>query len=361
MNRIDAVRLASNETLSRRYSALKLIEILASRDQTMSVVDGCAGYILDLLTIPGATKAFRMGVVASNWQSKVEHGTHSLEKAKQLALQSLSFHNDDIGLAAVDEFVAIAQKNQGVWGTRVLFPQSEKKVPHQHQFILAQSALSLAYMYLRGHISHETHAYRLPSSTYISKELINPIQVSKIHRISDLLNQTNQKIATMESCTGGALASAFESAGTDVIDTAWITYDEEAKVKLGVPIEAMAYGTVYSERVALAMAQAIQKRTGAEIGLATTGTMDTADTRKYHTDTKPGTVFCAICINGREPITMRLELVLDTRERMKAMVVNRMIDELLAALSRQQVVLEPHAYMGSPVELGTQYFLHLMK
>lgn len=92
--------------------------------------------------------------------------------------------------------------------------------------------------------------------------------------LGDVLADGGLRIAVAESCTGGLITSRL----TDVpgssryVDQAAVTYSNDAKISLlGVPAELLrAHGAV-SEPVALAMADGIRSRAGADIGVGVTG------------------------------------------------------------------------------------------
>ena len=80
-------------------------------------------------------------------------------------------------------------------------------------------------------------------------------------------------ISTMESCTGGLLASFI----TDIPDASTIlkfsavTYSTEYKIKMGVPKEVIDKYTVYSKEVAIEMAKAISNFADSDLGVGITG------------------------------------------------------------------------------------------
>lgn len=91
--------------------------------------------------------------------------------------------------------------------------------------------------------------------------------------VGGLLREKGLCLATMESCTGGLLASII----TDVPGSSiyfkggLVAYSNSIKESWGVPSELIAkYGAVSSE-VALAMAMAVRKLMGVDIGLSVTG------------------------------------------------------------------------------------------
>lgn len=80
-------------------------------------------------------------------------------------------------------------------------------------------------------------------------------------------------ISTMESCTGGLLASLI----TDIPDASTIlkfsavTYSTEYKIKMGVSKEVIDTYTVYSEETAREMAKKISDFTDSDLGVGITG------------------------------------------------------------------------------------------
>lgn len=89
-----------------------------------------------------------------------------------------------------------------------------------------------------------------------------------------ILKEKNLTIATAESCTGGLVSSRLTdvSGSSDYIKLNFVTYANEAKNKiLGVDWEILDnYGAV-SEECAHAMADGLQKVTGCNAALCTTG------------------------------------------------------------------------------------------
>ncbi len=92
--------------------------------------------------------------------------------------------------------------------------------------------------------------------------------------LGDLLREEGWSIATAESCTGGLLASRISDVpgSSDYFDRGAVCYSNRAKIEwLGVSQGLLeAHGAV-SEPVAQAMAEGIQTRTGAEVGIGITG------------------------------------------------------------------------------------------
>jgi nicotinamide-nucleotide amidase len=133
--------------------------------------------------------------------------------------------------------------------------------------------------------------------------------------VGDLLTARGLTIAAAESCTGGLLMSRL----TDVpgssayVRAGIVTYANEDKVSLlGVPNDLIeAHGAV-SEPVAVAMAEGIRERTGADIAIGITGIAGPTG----GTPTKPvGTVVIAVIVPN-QPAYVRTQAALDRVRRM---------------------------------------------
>ena len=98
--------------------------------------------------------------------------------------------------------------------------------------------------------------------------------MKQANRAVKLIFQKELTIASVESCTGGMIASELVgySGISDNFREGYVTYSNEAKVRnLGVKPETLdAYGAV-SEQTAAEMALGVQRRANADIGIATTG------------------------------------------------------------------------------------------
>lgn len=95
-----------------------------------------------------------------------------------------------------------------------------------------------------------------------------------IEQLIQVLRQKKWKIATVESVTGGLIASTLVSIphASDVFSEGFITYTSEAKVKiLGLNQAWLLSYDVVSEKIASEMAKALKKKTYANIVVSTTG------------------------------------------------------------------------------------------
>lgn len=107
-------------------------------------------------------------------------------------------------------------------------------------------------------------------------------------------------ITTMESATAGQVASLItDTEGSSaVLEGAYVTYCNAAKIKCGVPREVIETYTVYSEQTAAAMAEACRRAYNADIGIGVTGTMGNVDPANPEAS-EPGQVYVGICLRKR--------------------------------------------------------------
>lgn len=94
------------------------------------------------------------------------------------------------------------------------------------------------------------------------------------NKITSYLLDNNLKIATVESCTGGLLSSAFTdiSGSSNFIELNLVTYSNEAKQKMLKVNEntLLKHGAV-SEECSFEMAKGLYELTNANICVSTTG------------------------------------------------------------------------------------------
>lgn len=93
------------------------------------------------------------------------------------------------------------------------------------------------------------------------------------------LIKDGKTIATMESCTGGQVASDITNieGASSVLKESYVSYCNEAKIKFGVPKEVISQYTVYSAETAIAMANAVKNNAKSDIGIGITGQLGRID------------------------------------------------------------------------------------
>lgn len=101
------------------------------------------------------------------------------------------------------------------------------------------------------------------------------IYESIIHK----LDEVHKTVATMESCTGGAVAAEITNhpGASEVLKFSAVTYSNEYKIKMGVDPYIIDEYSVYSMETAIEMAFNISKFTGADFGIGITGKINTPD------------------------------------------------------------------------------------
>ncbi|VAX22455.1 ADP-ribose pyrophosphatase of COG1058 family / Nicotinamide-nucleotide amidase, partial [hydrothermal vent metagenome] len=134
--------------------------------------------------------------------------------------------------------------------------------------------------------------------------------------VGALLTDKKLTLAVAESCTGGLFASRITSApgSSAYFLEGSVAYSNEAKIRrLGVKKSTLVkYGAV-SAQTAREMAAGVCKKSGADIGVSSTGVAGPTGGTKE----KPvGLIYIALCFNG-EVETRRLKLKMDRNHNQK--------------------------------------------
>lgn len=97
--------------------------------------------------------------------------------------------------------------------------------------------------------------------------------------VVNLLIEKKMTIATMESCTGGYVASSITDidGSSSVLKFSAVTYSNEYKIKMGVSKEVIDKYSVYSMNVAREMAKKISNFANSDIGVGITGKINRVD------------------------------------------------------------------------------------
>jgi len=116
--------------------------------------------------------------------------------------------------------------------------------------------------------------------------------------ITKKLIEKGLTITTMESCTGGQIASLLTDTegASAVLKGAYVTYSNAAKCMQGVSAKVIERFGVYSAETAAAMAKACRSSYGAHIGIGITGTFGNPDPN--NPDSIAGRVWFAIDMDG---------------------------------------------------------------
>lgn len=95
-----------------------------------------------------------------------------------------------------------------------------------------------------------------------------------LKKLAEILKEQKLTIATAESCTGGLLASRLTDidGSSKYFNESHVTYANEAKQKyLGVSTETLKNHGAVSRECAYEMAEGLQKLTGCDVAVCTTG------------------------------------------------------------------------------------------
>ena len=100
-----------------------------------------------------------------------------------------------------------------------------------------------------------------------------------MENIVDELILNNKTISTMESCTGGFVASSITniSGSSKVFKFGAVTYSNEYKIRMGVNEDVINEYSVYSIETAKEMSKKISDFTNSDYGVGVTGTINEID------------------------------------------------------------------------------------
>ena len=165
----------------------------------------------------------------------------------------------------------------------------------------------------------------MPHNTHTVRE--------KYHRLTKLLIERNLMITAMESATSGQIASLLtDTEGSSAIfKGSFVTYSNEAKIRMGVPEDIIRTYSVYSAQTAEAMAERCAAFYNADIGIGVTGTMGNIDPANAD-DSIPGYVYFAVYFRGA--ITSHTVKIEPQRSRLlyKLAAAEKIADTLLSLL-----------------------------
>lgn len=155
--------------------------------------------------------------------------------------------------------------------------------------------------------------------------------------IVELLIKLNKKIATMESCTGGFIASSITDieGSSSVLNFSAITYSNEYKIKLGVNEKTIEEYSVYSMNVAREMAKSISDFALSDYGIGITGKINRKDENNLFGDDNK--IFYSIYDKENDKFyDYSLTAINDTRFNNKVMIKNDISKSLLNILKNYE-------------------------
>lgn len=143
-------------------------------------------------------------------------------------------------------------------------------------------------------------------------------------------------MVAVESCTGGGLINCLTNVpgASEVIKESYVTYSNDAKIALGVPLDTIEKHTVYSLEVAEAMARAgITRSVCANLGVGITGSLSRVD--PVNNNSVPGEVYVAVLYKGF--VNRQKFLIEDVQERefSKQIIVDKTLSMILDSIKSQ--------------------------
>ncbi len=134
-------------------------------------------------------------------------------------------------------------------------------------------------------------------STIMGEKMEKDIR-ERYKRLTELLIEKGLYISTMESCTGGLIASLITDTegASAIMKGAFVTYSNEAKIMQGVDRNIIEKNGVYSAETARAMALACKRTYHSDIGIGVTGTMRNTDPANPYGI--PGRAYFAIALDN---------------------------------------------------------------
>ena len=155
--------------------------------------------------------------------------------------------------------------------------------------------------------------------------------------IVELLIKLNKKIATMESCTGGFIASSITDieGSSSILNFSAVTYSNEYKIKLGVNKKTIEEYSVYSMNVAREMAKSISNFALSDYGIGITGKINRKDENNLFGDDNK--IFYSIYDKENDKFyDYSLTAINDTRFNNKVMIKNDICKSLLNILKNYE-------------------------
>lgn len=165
-----------------------------------------------------------------------------------------------------------------------------------------------------------------------------------LHKLTNFLKSNHLTIATAESCTGGLLSSRLTdvSGSSEFVKLNFVTYAYEAKEQaIGVSHSTLVNHSAVSYECAKEMAEGLQKTTGYDLALCTTGIAGPTGGSKE----KPvGTVFISALYKGKLLVKKFNLPSFLPRKLMKFMFTQKALDTAIELISQQSEPKSPDIY-----------------
>ena len=157
--------------------------------------------------------------------------------------------------------------------------------------------------------------------------------MNSYEKIVKFLSEKGKTISTMESCTGGFLASSITNIdnSSSVFKFGAVTYSNEYKEKMGVSSDIINKYTVYSKETAKDMSRAICAFTDSNYGIGITGQINKQDPNNPYGSV--GEVFVSIYDKDNNSFyEYNINTSKKTREDNKKLICDFVIEKVLEIL-----------------------------
>ena len=147
------------------------------------------------------------------------------------------------------------------------------------------------------------------------------------------LVDNKKTIATMESCTGGAVANAITNVpgASEILLFSCVTYSNEFKMKMGVSSEVIDKYSVYSSECADEMSYNISKYAHSDFGIGVTGKLNRTDINNPYGD--DNIVYISVYDKENDKYyRLNVEVLKNTREENKEFVLSMIYDLMMEIL-----------------------------
>lgn len=147
-----------------------------------------------------------------------------------------------------------------------------------------------------------------------------------MRQIVSQLKKLNKTIATMESCTGGAVVNSITNieGASDVLKFSAVTYSNDYKIKMGVSSDIIDKYSVYSIETADEMSKNISLFACSDYGVGITGKLNRIDKNNLYGE--DNVAFISIYDSENDKFYhSEIVAVKNTREENKELIINQII------------------------------------
>ncbi len=151
--------------------------------------------------------------------------------------------------------------------------------------------------------------------------------------VERIINES-KTIATMESCTGGAIVNEITNieGASEVLKFSAVTYSNDFKIKMGVDEEIINKYTVYSSEVAKEMSKKISDFTDSNYGIGVTGRFNRVDKANL-VGGNSDTIYISLYDKDSDKyILEEVKAINDAREENKKIVVKKVAEMVKSVL-----------------------------